>query len=54
MNFVSQFHKELEVEVFKENKIGRAFYEKYGFKKIDEYIHDVTGNKILRMNLLDS
>jgi putative acetyltransferase len=49
MDYVSQFHEELEVEVFKENKIGRAFYDRYGFKTIKEYIHEETNKRLLRM-----
>ena len=49
MDFVSQFHKELEVEVFKDNKIGRAFYDKYGFKIIKEHLHEETKRELLRM-----
>ncbi len=49
MDFVNQFHKVLEVEVFKNNKIGRAFYDKYGFEFIKEYIHEETGRTVLRM-----
>ena len=30
MDFVGQFHDELEVEVFKENRIGRAFMRRRG------------------------
>lgn len=49
MDFVSQFHKTLEVEVFKENKIGRGFYDAYGFKKMKEYVHDETQQIVFRM-----
>ncbi len=49
VNFISAVHEELEVEVFKENQIGRAFYDKYGFKIIKETIHEDTQRKILRM-----
>lgn len=42
---------ELEVEVFKENAIGRAFYETYGFELMWEGYHESTGCSILRMRL---
>lgn len=49
MDFVSKLHPELEVEVFKENQIGRAFYDHYGFEVINEYIHEETQHALLRM-----
>lgn len=49
MDHVSKLHDELEVEVFKENKIGRDFYDKYGFKIIKEHLHEETGDRLLRM-----
>ena len=50
VNYVSQFHEKLEVDVFEKNKIGRSFYNKYGFKIIKEYMHEESGEKILRMS----
>ena len=52
VNHISQFHKELEVEVFEQNKIGKPFYEKYGFKVFKEYIHEGSNQKVLRMKKL--
>lgn len=49
VNHINQFHKELEVEVFYKNEIGKPFYEKLGFETIKEYIMDGTNQKILRM-----
>lgn len=49
VNHMKQFHKELEVEVFEQNKIGKPFYEKFGFKIINEYIHEETNHKVLRL-----
>ena len=46
---INQFYKELEVEVFNENKIGKPFYEKYGFEVFKEYIQEGTNQKVLRM-----
>lgn len=51
VNHVSQYHKKLEVEVFNENKIGKPFYIKQGFKTISEYVHADTKQKVLRMQL---
>lgn len=52
MNYVLQFHDELEVEVFQENSIGRAFYERYGFKLIKEHLHDETQKALLRLKFV--
>lgn len=49
VNFVKEFHDELEVEVFEKNPIGRAFYNKYGFQLIKQFIHKETGNTVLRL-----
>lgn len=49
MDHVSADHPELEVEVFKENKIGRAFYDRYGFEPINESIHAPTNQRLIRM-----
>jgi putative acetyltransferase len=42
---------ELEVEVFKANTIGRAFYASYGFEPMREAVHGPTGLEILRLRL---
>jgi len=39
----------LKVEVFKENRVGRRFYDAYGFREIEEFIHEATGQATLRM-----
>ncbi|MEJ2615216.1 MAG: GNAT family N-acetyltransferase [Ignavibacteriaceae bacterium] len=49
LDYVSQFNKELDVEVFEANIAGMSFYKKYGFKKIKEYIHQETNHKIVIM-----
>ena len=49
VHYMTQFHDTLEVEVFVENKIGKPFYEKYGFNVIKEYVMEETGLKVLRM-----
>ena len=49
VDFVSKSHKVLEVEVFEKNEIGRAFYDKYGFQAIKEFIHEESGENVLRM-----
>ncbi|WP_421763671.1 GNAT family N-acetyltransferase [Ekhidna sp.] len=49
VNYMEQFHKSLEVEVFQENKIGRPFYEKSGFTIINEYYMEEANQTVLRM-----
>ncbi|MEH6651949.1 MAG: GNAT family N-acetyltransferase [Motiliproteus sp.] len=44
-------HGELEVEVFKQNPVGRRFYDRYGFKCLNESIHPETGLPVLRLVL---
>lgn len=49
VNLVKKQHERLEVEVFKKNEIGRAFYDKYGFELIKEYFDEASGNEVLRL-----
>ena len=49
MDHAKSIHNALEVEVFKENKIGRRFYDRQGFIVIKEFIHKATGNQLIRM-----
>jgi len=49
MDKAQSLHSTLELDVFKENQIGRRFYDRYGFKLQSEKTHEDTGNKILRL-----
>lgn len=49
VSFVSDFNKELEVEVFKKNRIGRSFYDKIGFNLKNDYFHEQSGERVLRL-----
>jgi len=49
MDKAKSLRNDLEVEVFKENSIGRKFYSSCGFKAIKEMTHEQTGNIIIRM-----
>ena len=49
MDHAKSIHNTLEVEVFKENTIGRKFYDRQGFIVIKELIHEETGNQLIRM-----
>lgn len=40
----------LTVEVFKQNPIGRKFYNRYGFCDPVESFHEMTGQQILTLN----
>lgn len=41
----------LEVEVFRDNPIGRRFYDRYGFRPIGEHLHEPSGHMVLRLRL---
>ena len=43
--------RELEVEVFTANALGRAFYARYGFELVEEKIHEPTGLEVMRLSL---
>ena len=43
----------LYLDVFEENRLGRAFYDRYGFEVVGEHVHEETGRRQLRM-LLDA
>ena len=49
MDKAQELRGSLEVEVFKENAIGRRFYFNYGFVLLEESIHEATGNALLRL-----
>lgn len=49
VNFMSELHPLLEVEVFKQNQIGKPFYEKYGFTLLKEYYEEASEQMVLRM-----
>ena len=52
MDTVAKLHPTLEVEVFERNKLGRAFYDKYGFEIVKNHIHEETKQSLLRMEFL--
>lgn len=51
MDHARDLRRELEVEVFAENAIGRAFYARYGFELIQEKVHEQTGLDVMRLGL---
>lgn len=48
VNYILESFDELEVEVFTKNKIGRAFYNKYGFEFMKKFLHE-SGHEVIRM-----
>jgi len=46
---VAEKGRHLKVEVFKENIIGRGFYETYGFTEVEEFLHEGSGQSTVRM-----
>jgi len=52
VDFIKKEHSDLEVEVFEKNRIGKAFYDKYGFKVIKKYNHEESGHDVLRLKLI--
>ena len=51
MDHARDRHGDLEVEVFRRNHGGRAFYEHLGFKEIGRYFHPETGFEMIRLRL---
>ncbi|GAA4898339.1 GNAT family N-acetyltransferase [Ferrimonas pelagia] len=49
MNHAKSVHGTLEVDVFKDNAIGRRFYHRYGFSPIAESTFERTGDAVIRM-----
>ena len=49
MDKAQELHGDLEVDVFKENSIGRRFYDRYGFKFLNQKIWEDTGDIIFRL-----
>jgi len=49
MDKAQELHGDLEVEVFKENPIGRKFYSQYGFELLEKKFHEPTGQQVMRL-----
>jgi len=49
MDFARQLRGDLEVEVFKENRLGREFYRRYGFTFHEEHVHEETGETLMHL-----
>ena len=53
MDHARRLRGDLELDVFKEKHIGRAFYDRYGFEVVKEHLHEETGQLQLRLRLAD-
>ena len=51
MDHARSLYGKLELEVFKANLVGRAFYDQYGFKVVEEYFHEALAQPMLKMQL---
>lgn len=51
MDHARALRGELEVEVFRDNRIGRTFYAKYGFEPMLQRVHEPTGFQVVRLRL---
>ncbi len=51
MDHATSIRESLELLVFKDNKVGRDFYEKCGFHQVGEELHEETGFLQLRLRL---
>lgn len=49
MDKASALYPVLELDVFKENRIGRKFYDRYGFTLMNEKVFEATGDTVLRL-----
>ena len=49
MDKAQSLHDELELDVFKENSIGRQFYDRYGFILQSERLDEDSGQQVLRL-----
>ena len=51
MDYAKSIRPFLELYVFKDNEIGRNFYDKFGFIELSEHPHDETGFTQLYLKL---
>jgi putative acetyltransferase len=49
MDKARSLHDVLELNVFAANPLGRAFYARYGFVPIKEFVEETTGEATLRL-----
>ena len=49
MDFAVAKKGAVTLDVFKANAIGRAFYDRYGFRQVGEYVHEASGQETLKL-----
>lgn len=49
MDFAVHQKGAVTLDVFKDNAIGRKFYDRYGFKTVSEYFHEPSGQQTLKL-----
>lgn len=49
MDHAVTLRNSLFLDVFKENTVGRRFYDRYGFQYESEHTHEETGHQLLRL-----
>ncbi len=49
MDKAQDLHADLVLDVFKENGVGRRFYDRYGFEFQEEKVWEPTGDLLLRL-----
>ena len=52
MNHARSIRDILELDVFSDNRVGRDFYEKFGFSQVDKHLHQETGKMQIRLKLI--
>ncbi len=49
MDHAASLRDSLYLDVFKENAVGRRFYDRYGFRFEHEHVHEQTGHLQMRL-----
>ncbi len=49
MDHAASLRDDLYLDVFKENAVGRRFYDRYGFQFESEHVHEQTGEMQIRL-----
>lgn len=52
VDLVRESNSSLKVEVFEKNAIGRRFYAAYGFQGTETYLHEPSGEIVIKLDYL--